>query len=109
MSIENSARITAIGVPLDGSRLSEEALPLAMEIARKFQAGISLITVLDTQVDERFAEFCRAEDVLSPRHYVSTRLDSSSSFAPRACWRRDMWLSFLRTRHLAQSGRRPRT
>jgi nucleotide-binding universal stress UspA family protein len=63
MIIDKPAHISAIGVALDGSRLSEEALPLAMELARQCQARISLITVLDTQVRERFAEFCRAEDV----------------------------------------------
>ena len=63
MDIDKPALITAIAVALDGSRLSEEALPLAVELARQCQARISLITVLDTQVRERFAEFCRAEDV----------------------------------------------
>jgi nucleotide-binding universal stress UspA family protein len=63
MNIDRPARISAIAVALDGSRLSEEALPLAVELARQCQARISLITVLDTQVRERFAEFCRAEDV----------------------------------------------
>jgi nucleotide-binding universal stress UspA family protein len=36
---------------------------LAVELARQCQARISLITVLDTQVRERFAEFCRAENL----------------------------------------------
>lgn len=63
MNIEKPAHVTAIAVAIDGSRLSEEALPLAMELARQCQARVSLITVLDTQVGERFAEFCRAEDI----------------------------------------------
>jgi nucleotide-binding universal stress UspA family protein len=63
MNIEKPAHVTAIAVAIDGSRLSEEALPLAMELARQCQARISLITVLDTQVGERFSEFCRAEDI----------------------------------------------
>lgn len=63
MNIDKPALVTAIAVAIDGSRLSEEALPLAMELARQCQARISLITVLDTQVRERFAEFCMAEDV----------------------------------------------
>lgn len=63
MNIGKPARITAIAVALDGSRLAEEALPLAVELAQQCQARVSLITVLDTQVRERFAEFCRAEDV----------------------------------------------
>ena len=63
MNIDRPAQIIAIAVALDGSRLSEEALPLAIELARQCQARISLITVLDTQVRERFAEFCRAEEV----------------------------------------------
>ena len=63
MNIDRPPLISAIAVALDGSRLSEEALPLAVELARQCQARISLITVLDMQVRERFAEFCRAEDV----------------------------------------------
>lgn len=63
MNIEKPALVTSIAVAIDGSRLSEEALPLAVELARQCQARISLITVLDTQVRERFAEFCRAEDI----------------------------------------------
>jgi nucleotide-binding universal stress UspA family protein len=63
MNIDKPAHISAIAVALDGSRLSEEALPLAVELARQCQARISLITVLDTQVRERFAEFCRAENL----------------------------------------------
>lgn len=63
MNIEKPALVTAIAVAVDGSRLSEEALPLAIELARQCQARMSLITVLDIQVRERFAEFCRAEDV----------------------------------------------
>jgi nucleotide-binding universal stress UspA family protein len=63
MNIEKPALVSSIAVAIDGSRLSEEALPLAVELARQCQARISLITVLDTQVRERFAEFCRAEDI----------------------------------------------
>lgn len=54
---------SAIAVALDGSRLSESAVPIAREMARQFDARISLITVLDPHVQERFAEYSRAEGV----------------------------------------------
>lgn len=63
MNIEKPALVSSLAVAMDGSRLSEEALPLAVELARQCRARLSLITVLDSQVRERFAEFCRAENV----------------------------------------------
>ena len=63
MNIEKPALVSSIAVAIDGSRLSEEAMPLAVELARQCQARIALITVLDSQVRDRFAEFCQAEDI----------------------------------------------
>jgi nucleotide-binding universal stress UspA family protein len=63
MNIEKPALVSSLAVAMDGSRLSEEALPLAVELARQCRARLSLITVLDSQVRERFAECCRAENV----------------------------------------------
>jgi nucleotide-binding universal stress UspA family protein len=61
MRIQDFAGFSAIAVGLDGSRLSESTLPMVKELARQFDARISLITVIDPHVRERFAEYCHSE------------------------------------------------
>ncbi|HSL24961.1 MAG TPA: universal stress protein [Acidimicrobiia bacterium] len=63
MRMQDFAGFSAIAVGLDGSRLSEATLPMVKELARQFDARISLITVLDPHVGERFAEYCHSEGV----------------------------------------------
>lgn len=41
----DATKLTNIIVPLDGSERSEEALPLAVEMARRFQARLTLMRV----------------------------------------------------------------
>lgn len=53
----------AIAVAIDGSRLSEAALHLAIKLARQLDTRLSLITVMDRQVEDRFEEYCRTERV----------------------------------------------
>ena len=58
---QDFAGFNAIGLALDGSRLSESAIPVVKEMARQFDSMISVITVLDWDVTTRFAGFANEE------------------------------------------------
>lgn len=58
-------------LPLDGSELAELALPLALEIARRFDSKITLLRVVQ------------------PPHLVTTSYDMTTIYASL---REDMWL-----------------
>lgn len=48
-------------VPLDGSKLSEQALDVAADMARTHDGAIELLIVLDTVVANGFTEFADSE------------------------------------------------
>jgi len=53
--------LSSIAVALDGSPLSNSALPMAKGLARAFHSRLLLVSILDDAVNERFAEFATAE------------------------------------------------
>lgn len=85
----SEGRFSAIAVAIDGSRLSESALDLATQMARQLDTRISLVTVLDAQVEERFQEYGRAEQV--------DLLDAVREYQKR-------WINSLRDDGLAVAG-----
>lgn len=62
--------LTHLLLPLDGSELAELALPLALEIARRFESKITLLRVVQ------------------PPHLVTTSYDMATIYASL---REDMW------------------
>jgi nucleotide-binding universal stress UspA family protein len=55
-----------IVVPLDTSELAEQALPHAMEIARRFGAQVELLTVIPASLEDKL-EVQAAADTYDPR------------------------------------------
>lgn len=50
-------------VPLDGSKLAEQAVAMAAELARTHDGEVELLTVLDTVVANGFSDFADSEHI----------------------------------------------
>lgn len=70
------ARLATLLVPLDGSMLSEEALPLALELARGTDATISLVRVVDPFWTSSFVAELPEAPYLSPSQIADVEQQS---------------------------------